>query len=270
MKKIVLGGLALFVVAGSLIGFNRLCSITGMGVDYAQTKVDEAIPVEVLLKELDFKLKSLDPKIKSSKVAVARADVKVERLQADVDELTASVKKQWDNIVDVRKAIPTDTETQFVSVGGKKYTLDEVETKLDRQLTVHDASVKSLNAQKSLLNSGQKELAAERKQLDSLLDLKVELKAKIEEIKARLTTVKAKQVETSSAYVDDATLEETQKLLDEADRRVAEQEKLLEYEAEGFGAIEAASEKRNVLEEIDARRAEEAVRGEDGELINIR
>ncbi len=271
MKKVVLGGLALFVVAGALIGFNRMCSMTRLGVDHVQNQIDEAIPVDVQLRQLEMALNDLDPEIKDAQLAVVRQEVSVGELQDEITQLTAGVDQQWSEIVALRQAIPADSDTEFVSVNGKEYSRDKVTNDLRRKMTRFKGAESSLNAKEDLLSKREETLSAKQSHLEKLLDLKSELTGEIEQLKARLTLVQAKQVEVSED-VDNAKVEEIKALTKKVKRRIAEKEKMLEHEANAYGEIQVTAEadEKDVLEEIDARRADKAVRGENGELINIR
>ena len=271
MKKFFLGGLALTLVAGALIGFNRMCSMTRLGVDHVQSTIDEAIPVDVQLRQLEMALKDLDPEIKSAQLSVVRQEVSVNELQDEITQITAGMDQQWSEIVALRQAIPEESDTEFVSVNGKEYSRDKVTNDLRRKLTRFKGVESSVNAKQDLLGKREETLTAKQKHLQNLLDLKSELTGEIEQLKARLTLVQAKQVEVSED-VDNAKVDEIKELTKKVQRRIAEKEKMLEHEANAYGEIQVTPEadEQDVLEEIDARRADEAVRGKDGELINIR
>ena len=272
MKKFFLGGLALTLVAGALIGFNRMCSMTRLGVDHVQSSIERAIPIDVQLREAEMLLKKdLDPEIKKAQLEVVRHEVIVGESQDEIAQLTAKVDEQWDEIVGLRSVIPEDAETEFVSINGKEYSRDKVTGDLKRKMSRFKNGEKSLDTKQQLLIKQEDTLAAKQKRLENLLDAKSKLTGEIEELKARLTLLKAKKIEVSDE-VDNSTIDRINELNSNIKRQLTEDEKMLEYEASDYGEIQVTPEadEQDVLEEIDARRADEAVRGKDGELINIR
>lgn len=272
MKKVVIGGLALFVVAGALIGFNRMCSMTRMGVDHVQNQIDEAIPVDVQLRELEMLLEEdLDPEIKKSQLAVVRQKGDITETEGDITQLMARVDQQWTEIEEMQAAIPADSKTEFVSINGKQYTRSKVTSDLGNKLTRYKSMDSSLNAKQELLSKQEETLAAKEQHLEKLMEAKVNVIAEIEDLKARLTLLKAKRIEVSDE-VDNATIDRINELTRSIKRRVSEDEKMLEYETSAYGEIQMTPEadEEDVLKEIDEIRADKAVRGENGELINIR
>ena len=248
-----------------IFGVSNMVSMCKVGGNKVSEYVQNQVPISAKIELLEQKLKELGPKIEDGKRIVAKQEIRVKKLDGEIHEKMAALDKQWETIVALREDVAKD-EPQYV-YAGQTYTKDEVQKDLEKKYDRYKAAEDGLNQQKELLTVRNRFLKANQQSLASLEDSQAKLNIMIEKLRARQETVKAKQIENMQT-VDNSATGDINKLYEEIDEQLSVEERLIEMEGDDIGVIKVnESKKQDILEEIDARRAEKAVDGKKTELI---
>ncbi len=264
-KKAAIGAGVLFVVGALIFGVSNMVSMMKVGGHKVSDYVNDQVPISAKIELLDQKLNELGPKIDDGKRIVAKQEIRVKKLNGEIEEKMAALDKQWNAIVELREAVAKD-EPQYV-YAGQTYTKEEVQSDLEKKYDRYKAAEDAANQQKELLTVRQRVLKANQQSLANLADSQAKLNIMIEKLRARQETIKAKQIENLQT-VDDSPTGDIKKLYDSIDEQLSVEERLIEMEGDDVGEIKVnETKKQDILEEIDARRAEKAVDGKKTELI---
>lgn len=273
MKKMLIGLTGLVVVAGLVFGFRNVADMGGMAIDEAREMAQDAVPIDVQIRQLERELTDLAPEIEKAKKALVQQKLVVEDLNVDLEEKSTKVARQWGEIKELQAALKSrPAGTEFVKVGenGNQYTEPEVVASLERRMRHLKAEDRNLEALKASVAKNQQAHGSMKETLDNLIELKQTWAAEIEELKATYEMVKAKQVETRTD-IDNSRIERFQEKLKQAQRRVREKQEMLELNTGEYKDIDLnpTPDKVSIMEEIDARRASEATDGKGTDLINV-
>src|SRR5437868_8021332 len=149
-KKLVVATIA--VVAGLFIlNSTHLGSYARTAFHKVKTAVKGQIKPEFMLETARHEAAQLIPDMRRNISAVAAKDVAVSRLRDEVASIRTNLDKQREQVKVLATELKSDTEP--VSINGRKYSRRQLTDRLNRELNVSKACAQQLAAKEGLLES---------------------------------------------------------------------------------------------------------------------
>ncbi|MBX7167957.1 MAG: hypothetical protein K1X74_16605 [Pirellulales bacterium] len=187
-------------------------------------RVQEQIPVEFELERARTMVTDLIPDLRKNIYVIAQEKTAVEHLRADVARQEGVLGEQRTALLALRDDVNNESGT--LRVGTRPATSEEVREELGKRFGRFQTLEATLDAQRQLLSSREKSLAAAEAKLKNMLDAKRDLEAQIEHLQAKLRTQQS-QVQSTAVAFDDNQVARCQKLVDEVRVRLDVADKLV-------------------------------------------
>lgn len=252
LKKIVVGGLSLFIVGGLLFGSDAFSYLRTFGGQVREV-VKSEISVEFELDRIRDEVDNLVPEIRRHMTIVAEQSVDVKDLERELADKEVSLGKQKDAILALRSDL--DSNKNSYTYRAVSYTRDEVEADLAHRFDSFCSAEESVKRDRQILTAQRDTLRANQKKLDTMLSRKQDLVVKVAQLEARLKQVQAAET-INSIEIDDSQLAHVEKMIKDMNHALDVRESVLETEGTVLGRIpvneEVAPKSGNIVSEIDS------------------
>lgn len=252
LKKIVVGGLSLFLVGGLLFGSDAFSYLRTFG-GHVREVVKSEISVEFELDRIRDEVDNLVPEIRRHMTIVAEQSVDVKDLERDLTDKEASLGKQKDAILALRSDLESGNNS--FTYRAVSYTRNEVEADLSHRFESFCTVEESVKRDRQILTAQRDTLRANQKKLDVMLSRKQDLVVKVAQLEARLKQVQAAET-INSIEIDDSRLAHVENMIKEMNHALDVRESVLETEGTILGRIpvneEIAPTNGNIIGEIDS------------------
>jgi DNA repair exonuclease SbcCD ATPase subunit len=233
VKLGVIGALGLGLAGGLLFGRDAVSYVRSTAKSL-RTAVKDSVPIEFELKRASDLLDEIIPEMHANIRLIAQEEVEVAALKAEITKNQQSLEDERTKI----KTLRTSLEKPQVSYafGGRQYSREDVKTDLAARFERVKESELVLTSKERLLDSREKSLQAAMQLLDKTKTQKRLLEDKIQTLTAQYRLVKASAA-GSRIQVDNSKLAQTEKLIDQIQKRLDVAERVLAHESRFVEAI---------------------------------
>jgi len=243
LKKVIIGGLGVAVVAGLIFGAESVSYMQTIGHNVREA-VKSEITTEFELDRIRNEVDQLMPEIRQHMAVVAEQSVDVRNLERDVVAQEDTLSRQREAILTLRSDL--DTGRSAFTYRAVSYSRAEVESDLARRFDTYRASEETLKRDRKILTAQRDTLHANQKKLDTMLGRKQDLIVQVAQLEARLKQVQAAEA-VNSIEIDDCRLTHVEQMIKDMNHALDVRESMLETEGHVLGRIPV-----DVEESIDA------------------
>ncbi len=225
-KKIVIGSLAIAVVAGFLLGRDAV-SYVHTTASHVTESVKDSVPVEFELDRARKMIAALHPEIRKNLLVIAKEEVEVDRLRRQVEKLSQKLEGDREDLQ--RMSSDLKSGKSYIVYAGRRYSDNQVRIDLANRLTRVKTSDATLSNLTQVLNARENGLTAARQKLEEMLAARRTLVVEVENLEARQKMVEVAQT-ASDFNFDDSKLSRTKDLVREIQTRIEVAEKFVNVE----------------------------------------
>jgi peptidoglycan hydrolase CwlO-like protein len=253
LKKIIIGT-ASVALLGSLIFGRDACNYAQTAWSATREAVKREVPLEFQIERARTAVAQLEPAIQHTLKVIAEQQVDIEGLTKQIDTRGADLTNAKDQMMTLKHDLESGHSTfRYASI---EYTADDVRRDVRTRFERFKAASAMLERDRKIQKARREALFAHEKQLDTMLSQKKDLEAQVEQLEARLQTIRAEQ-SVSAPEIDESALSNVKRLINEVNKQLDVQEKLLDSSGKfGTGLIPVETkptvELSNVTAEIDA------------------
>jgi len=201
-KKLVVGVLAVGVVAGLLLGSNVFSYLT-TSYERVSQSVEDSVPTEFQIDRARKMVRDLEPEIRRSMHVIAKEEVEVEQLDKRIEKAETKSVKEKSEIMRLQSDLQTG-ESVF-RYAGHQYTAGEVKQDLSRRFTRFKTSDATIGSLRDMRDARQRNLEAARQKLATMMSCQRQLLVEVENLEAKLKLVEVAQA-SSDLRLDDSQL----------------------------------------------------------------
>ena len=277
MAKKAVVGIAGAVLLGVFLFGSRFFGYIGTGVDNVRQAAKDSVPFELNLAEAKKKVASLDGVMVKLKRSIATLETDVDGINEEIVNREKNSDQQLAEMQTLANLVrDRASDTEYVSIKAKdetkKYTVAEVKKDLVRRHNSYETGLQALDTKKKTREAQKEQLDQLRNKLDQTVALKEKLELQIKELEAKKTSLEARKAAESVKF-DDSEISEAQGIIDELEKDLKVQEKMINMETgSGPGRIKvdvSGEESVDILQKIDKASQGKNVKPADHELISI-
>lgn len=237
LKKAILGTLAAAGASGFFFGTDAV-SYVKTGIASVRDAVRSEVPIEFEMERAKKEVQDLVPEIHKSLKLVAEQQVEIENLRSAVEKKTAALEEQEEAILALNEDLKSG-DTQFV-YAGRTYTVSEIQRDLTERFNRFTVAQATLKDQQSILAAKEQALKSHTETLEGMLSQKKDLEVQLEGLMARMQTIQARK-QISDLSIDDSKLARAKSLINEIDKKLDVEAKILDSEGNFVGLIPVES-----------------------------
>ncbi|MCA9038702.1 MAG: hypothetical protein KDA65_00005, partial [Planctomycetaceae bacterium] len=251
--KTLITGVAAVVVGFFVFG-TSLWSYLCTTANNVRESVKSSVPFETQIEVAANNVEAILPEIRKHKQLVAKQQVEMKYQQEAIEKTQTELESQKKAILALREMLQDGKSTyQFAR---HSYTAAEVESDVAQRFERFKIAEDALNREQEVFEAKRKALRANEQALDQMLSQKKTLEAQVIQLHARLNQLRATE-SVKSMDIDDSQLVRTRKMIDELNKQLDIQERILDEEGEFVGLIPVEEELENrqhpdLLSEIDS------------------
>lgn len=216
MKKVLIIGL--IVVGGFfLVRKTHLCSYAGTLWSRVGTEAKNQVPTKFELDRIRHEIARMDSDIKGMLSPIAENMAAVKRLNRDIDTTRVRLGEQKTTLLTMTHDL--ESNPQFISYGGERYSADRVRNKLDRDFASYKRCESKLKSQEKLLEAKERSLSATREQLNKLIAKRREFEVRLGQLEADEETLQIARIGSRGIQLDDSRATEIEAALAEIEKR---------------------------------------------------
>lgn len=238
LKKIVVGA-SLAAVLGGLTFGRELFSYVRAGAQSVRQAVKSEVPIEFEIQRARSLVDQLIPDIRKCMHVIAEQQVEVEHLNQQIARRETEIGKQKDSILALRQDLSTGKPA--FSYASHTYTSNEVKRDLASRFERYKAADEILAADRKILVAREQNLSANEQKLEGMMQAKKELEVKLEQLQARLETIRAAET-VSHLAIDDSNLSHARQLIEQLNKQLDIQQRVMDAEGEFTGLIPVETE----------------------------
>ncbi len=255
MKKICLGAIGLFVVAGMLFG-GKLIPYAQTAYDKAQASVQSQVPIEFQIDAAKKQLEKIGPEINDMNFQIAKEKVAIKKLANDITRQQADLEKSKRDMLTLRTHVSSGDEF-YVAANSKAYSTDDVKRELRQRLAIHKTGVATLEKDTKVIELRKKSLDAALERLQQAQVQKTELALQIEHLTAQNRMNEVVKTASKLDKFDDSQLARTRTMIEDISARLETEQEMMSMMPVQYGAIPVSSSDSiaadtDILEEMDA------------------
>lgn len=216
LKKVVVVGLAGFLLAGLLFG-REAVSYVGTSMGWVHQSVKDAIPVEFELERARKMIRDLDPEIRRNMTVIAREEVAVAKLASNIEDSASRLASAKADILQLNTDLKSGSEHYVYA--GRTYSENQVREDLENRFQRYKAKEEAVKHLKQVLDARRTTLSAAQQKLESMMAAKAQLEVDIEQLEARLKMVQVAQSRSDFNF-DDSLLARTKELISDIQSRI--------------------------------------------------
>lgn len=250
-KTFITGAAA--VTVGLFVFGTNLWSYVATTANNVRESVKASVPFEVQIETAANMVEEILPEIRKHKQLVAKQQVELKYQSEAITKTRDELESQKKAILAMREMLKDGQSTyQFAR---HSYTATEVESDIAQRFERFKIAQDAVEREQEVFHAKQKALRANEQALDQMLSQKKTLEAQVIQLQARLNQLRATE-SVKSMDIDDSQLVRTRKMIDELNKQLDIQERILDEEGEFIGLIPVEEELENrqhpnVLSEID-------------------
>lgn len=248
LKKAILGSLAAASAGGFFFGTDAV-SYMKTGVSTIRDAVRAEVPIEFEMERAKKEVQDLVPEIHRSLKLVAEQQVEIEKMRSLIDKKSASLDEQKEAILALKEDLDSGN-TEFV-YAGRTYTVNEIQRDLTERFNRFTIAEATLKDQQNILVAKEQALTSHTETLEGMLSQKKDLEVQLEGLMARMQTIQARK-QISDLSIDDSKLARAKSLINQIDKKLDVETKILDSEGNFVGLIPVES-KPVVAEDISER-----------------
>jgi len=229
----VMGVVGLGVVGGMLFGKDAISYVksSARGV---RTVVKDSVPIEFELRRARDMLEEIIPEMHANIRLIAQEEVEVAALKGEITKGQEALKDEENKIKTLRVAL--EQPRVEYSFAGRNYARSEVKGDLAARFERFKESEVVLASRVKLLDTREKSLTAAMQMLEKTKSQKRILEDRIEALASQYRTLQAAATGTQF-QVDTSKLAQTQKLINDIQKRLDVSERILAHESKFVQAI---------------------------------
>lgn len=251
LKKAIIGGLALTLVAGIMLG-----SDFGSYFRTMKRRASEAVQSEM---DLDFEvdrartmIEDLIPAIEDCQAVVIKQQVQLTRLEKSVIAQEEKLDVKKGEILALRRDLSSDKEK--FRYAKMTFTRKEVDRDLKVRWDRFKSADAAMNRDKKIMLAQRDALRANQHKLESMVGQKKELEVAVAQLQARLEQLHAEEA-ISTLAIDDSALSRAKQLIQNLNDQLDYEEARLDAEANFSGGMIPVGQEvpsdRDITAEID-------------------
>jgi DNA repair exonuclease SbcCD ATPase subunit len=251
LKKAIIGSVAVVATSTFFFGRDALSYLT-TGASSLRNAVRSEVPIEFELERARQEVEELLPAIHDSLRIVAEQQVDVENLRTTIERKQAALEEQEEAILALNEDLKSG-EAHFV-YAGHSYSAKEVQRDLAERFNRFQTAEATLQDQQQILTSKEQTLQANTDKLEGMLSQKKDLEVQLERLTAKMQTIAARK-QISNLSIDDSQLARAKSLINEIDKRLDVEAKMLDAEGNFLGLIPVEMKTEapvNIAEQVDA------------------
>jgi chromosome segregation ATPase len=258
MKKLILLGMVV-VVGLIVLKKTELGSLVRVWVHDGKASLESSISPETRIKQLRNEIARVESRLKKAAVEQTRLEVSYDNLRKEVEALKVTQGQREKDMRAMLNAL--DADTKLVTFDGKSVDAGDLQTRLDQTTRSYKIDRETLKAREEVLAARKQVVEASDERIQSIRQRQQELVVIVEKVEAQLALLRLKQTANQCAVTGNE-LGEAERLLDQLNTRLQEEEKLQEVNAR-YGLTPARKEtSRRSLEE-SKKAALEALDGDE-------
>lgn len=251
LKKAIVGSVAVVATSTFFFGRDALSYLT-TGASSLRNAVRSEVPIEFELERARKEVDALLPAIRGSLKVVAEQQVDVESLRTTIENKQTALEEQEEAILALNEDLKSG-EAHFV-YAGHSYSAKEVQRDLAERFNRFKTAEATLRDQQQILASKEQELQANSDKLEDMLSQKKDLEVELERLAAKMQTIAARK-QISNLSIDDSQLARAKSLINEIDKRLDVEAKMLDAEGNFLGLIPVETKAEvpvNIAEQVEA------------------
>lgn len=229
------------IVTGLVAGVAAILVFRGEAISYVKTSagwikdsVKQNVPIEFQIERAEDMVGDVDGEIRRAKEGVATSVVQLRRLEKKVASLQESQDKSKTDLMRLKADVSSGQ--QFVSYGGRNFTIEQVKVDLTHRFARHKKNDEALASLKETVSLRQRAVDGAKQKVAALEAEREELLANIGLLKARVEEVGALKA-ASEFNFDDTRIGRVRDLVDELQARLDVDEELAMAHGGSFGEI---------------------------------
>jgi len=227
LSKSVLVVLLVLLIGGLFFGKDVL-SYVSSSVNSARTLVKDTVPIEFELKRAQDLLEDIIPEMHANIRLIAQEEVEIAALKSDIEKSQVAMEEEKARISKLRDSL--EIQQASYSFGNTQYSRTYVKDDLSNRFERYKESEDVLAGKQKLLETRQKSLESAMTMLEKTRSRKSLLENKIESLTSQYRLVKAASVGTNIT-VDNSKLAQTEKLINQIEKRLDVAERVLAHES---------------------------------------
>jgi len=237
------------LVGGALVLFGTDAgSYVRTAMSRARHNVHDMVPVEFQIDRARKMIADLTPDIEENMRTIAVEEVEVERLHKEIAVANRGIERERTAILTMRHDLNKGGDLIYAGV---RYTSAEVKADLAHRFERFKTAEETLKARQQMLTARERTLIAARQKVEGMLATKRDLEVKVDNLEARLKVLQAAQA-TTPVTIDDSQLAKTRKLVDDLQKTLDVQERVLNQAGKFTSEIPVNGEPaRNIDQQID-------------------
>ena len=208
-RKLILGGLAVAVLAGFLLGSDAL-SYLSTSCERVSARVQDSVPMEFQIDRARKMVRDLEPEIRRSMHVIAKEEVEVQNLEKQIGQAEEKTSKDKSEIMRLQSDLKTG-ESVF-RYAGHRYTAGEVRQDLSRRFARFKTADATLGSLRDMRDARQRNLDAARQKLSAMMTAQRQLQVDVANLEAKLKLVEVAQA-SSDLQLDDSQLARAKQLM---------------------------------------------------------
>lgn len=250
LKKGILGVGAVLLLSTFVFG-RDVFSYLRTGFRSCRETLKAEVPLEFELQRARDMVARLVPDIRKCMHVIAEEEVKVDDMAKSIAKCETELGRQKGEILALRKDLGGSRGTY--QYAGHTYTSEEVQRDLSQRFERFKTAESTLGSKRQILAARQKSLVAAREKLEGMISSKRDLEVQIENIEARMKMIEAVQT-AKTIQVDDSQLARVKQLVNDLNRQLDVEQKMMDAEGTFTGVIPVETSKNvpaNLPQQID-------------------
>ncbi|QDU82874.1 hypothetical protein Pla110_46370 [Polystyrenella longa] len=251
-KTLITGAVALTL--GMFVFGSNMWSYLQSTANNVRESVKSSVPFEMRIETAADMVEEILPEIRRHKQLVAKQQVELKYQQEAITKTRTELESQKKAILALREMLQDGKQTyQFAR---HAYTATEVESDVSQRFERFKIAEDALTREQEVFEAKRKALRSNEQALDQMMNQKKTLEAQVIQLQARLNQLRATE-SVKSMDIDDSQLVRTRQMINELNKELDIQERVLDEEGEFVGLIPVEEELEHrqhpdLLSEIDS------------------
>jgi len=232
-RKVLIAAVAV-VVGLFVVKKTELGGLMNVWWKDARASLERQVPPEVQIKQLKDEIEQIDKDTLKNLSRLAKQEADYELLQNKVAALRSTQEERKTDIRAMMEKL-REPRTERISYNGRKYRPSELTRRLASTVSLYEGKKEQVKGVEDLLQSKKRTLEVSRQRIDEISGQKDQLTALVARLETQVEVLKLNQTE-STVQLDDSHLSRCKELVHKIERKLTEETKLVELQAEyGYG-----------------------------------
>lgn len=253
MKKLLVGGLLVMGLAILILGPATVYRHASQAIGAARQGVENNIPMDYQLDQLEAMLNEFAPKIDQAKMDLARGQVEVRQLEQEIAALEQRQDAARQSLMVQNERLKGAQQVSY-SIAGRQYSRAHLERALEKEFGTFKKREALLGTKRSQLESQRSIVLAAEERVESVHSERLQLEAQVAEMRASLRQIEAMEVASKRYHLDDSVLARARGLADRLSQRLDVTRQYIENEAAVVApsCVELGQPTESVADQVDA------------------